>query len=249
MSPCSDCSKNVGLKIDDVLTEIYHIHLASNNSNRETVDDDSYGDTSSARSQISSQQRVQTALDSLKSQHADLVKYFYTFSYPEANPPAAHPPALPSTAEETDAQPVVRIHSPLTRRSMRSSTDTSLPDTVNEWYDALDILGDSAQEFVMDGQASPEELEFGDKFLAHDSTSASSLEPPESFGETELEEDEVAAMVKYRTAESSDNALPITRRTQLAATQVSDEGSLFAILKNNVGKVGNLHDIAQAGWY
>ena len=248
MSPCSDCLKNVSIKINDALTDIYDIHLANNNSNRETVDDDSHGDTSSARSQIPSQQRVQTALDSLKSQHADLVKYFSTFSYPETNHPAAHPPGLSSTTEETDAQPV-RIHSPLTRRSMRSSTDTSLPDTVNEWYDALDILGDSAQEFVMDGQASPEELEFGEKFLAHDSTSASSLEPPESFGETELEEDEVAAMVKYRIAESSDKALPITRRTQLAATQVSDEGSLFAILKNNVGKVNNLHVDVQTGWY
>jgi hypothetical protein len=96
---------------------------------------------------------------------------------------------------------------------------------------------------VLDAQASPDEVELEERFLAHDS--ASSLEAPESSGETDAEEDEVSAMIIIRSVE----ALPITRRTQLAATQVSDEGSLFAILKNNVGRVGTLRGIVQASWY
>jgi oxysterol-binding protein-related protein 3/6/7 len=121
---------------------------------------------------------------------------------------------------------------------MRSSTVTSLADTINEWFDALDMLSDSAQEFVMDPPASPEEMEFGEEFPDRDG--ASSLEPPDSSGETDIEEEEeVAALVKNQSAASSDKVLQVKRRTQLPATQASDEGSLFAILKKNVGKVGN----------
>jgi hypothetical protein len=50
-------------------------------------------------------------------------------------------------------------------------------------------------------------------------------------------------MIKNRSVEPSDEALAVTRRTHLAATQVSDEGSLFAILKNNVGRVGTIRGI------
>jgi hypothetical protein len=176
-------------------------------------------------------------LETLKSQHASLLKSFYTFSYPDGTQPSTHASILPATAEEDDDEPTVRLFSPITRRSIRSFAATS-SDTLGEWFDALDGLGDVAREFVLDPQSSPAEMEFGGKVP---DGSHSSLELPESGADSDVEEDEVAAMIKAQSAKSSTQALQITRRTQLAAPQLGDEGSLFAILKKNIGKVSSFH--------
>lgn len=99
---------------------------------------------------------------------------------------------------------------------------SSLGDSAQiEWFDAEDDLG---EEFFLD-EPTPEE----DREPVHHSE-ISSLHPSESS-------DEEFPPRPAHDIDPSLNARQVVRRTGLPSGPVGDEGSLFAILKNNVGKV------------
>lgn len=131
---------------------------------------------------------------------------------------------LPPTVEEEETAEHFgqRTSTPATRKSFRDSI-ASTSDSVVEWFDAVD---EGPQEFIMElGQ---EMSEPGSRML---STSAETSSIDTDFESTSVSEP-LPETVTSGTAQ-------IVRRTQLPCLPPSDEGSLFAILKKNVGKVGH----------
>jgi hypothetical protein len=179
-------------------------------------------------------QRVQKALDLLKSQHAMLSKSLPTINLVEnSTTNALHGSPLPSTVEEEvsggSATPT-RFSTPMTRVSKRSSIATSLGDSLNEWFDAPDDLDVGAQEFFLDDQDNTfqDEKERASRILTNDSRS--SLDTEDSSRETGLNKKDGLP------ENAKSNPSQVVRRTRLPTGPVGDEGSLFAILKKNVGK-------------
>lgn len=111
----------------------------------------------------------------------------------------------------------------------RHSISTTASDNTNEWYDAVDHF-DGPEEFVMELQPTPEGTEQSSRIPSNDSRS--SLERSESCS-TGAEEERTSEA----SSESNLDVRAIVRRTSLPSPVVGDEGSLFAILKKNVGKV------------
>jgi hypothetical protein len=177
-------------------------------------------------------------LNSLKAQHASLLKYIQVLLLPESNQPSAQTAFLPPTAEEEGSlTPVLKI-SP-TRPSKQASIATSFSDTLSEWFDAQDGM-DGAQEFVLDTRPSPVELDQKNEVDTPENHSIS--EPHESGADTDAEDDEDPSL-KYTIKAKPRHpvgASQVVRRTRLTAGPAGDEGSLFAILKKNVGKVSSL---------
>jgi hypothetical protein len=90
----------------------------------------------------------------------------------------------------------------------------------------------------MDVQASPDGTEQPSRLLSNDSRS--SLGQDNSSVDTDIEQ-EGEAPLRFPSEDSqtdpTDGTLQVMRRSQLPAPPVGDEGSLFAMLKKNVGKV------------
>ena len=150
-------------------------------------------------------------------------------------PPTAHGSPLPPTAEEKEEEPLPNSRfNTLNRRSKLAKSMSSLGDSAQiEWFDAEDDLG---EEFFLD-EPTPEE----DKERSVPHSEISSLHPSESS-----DDDEFSPRPAY-DIDPSLNARQVVRRTGLPSGPVGDEGSLFAILKNNVGKVTCLaQDIADS---
>lgn len=176
-------------------------------------------------------QRVQTALSSLKAHHATLQKSLQTLAQLDPAQPR-HGSPLPFTAEEEEQggngsqgssrQPM----SPSKRSSQRYSVETSI-DSLNEWFDASEGHSAGAQEFFLDGDGT----EQPSKILSNDSRS--SLGQGDS--DTDMESDEQA--IEEKQPDPAHQSLQVTRRVKLPSGPIGDEGSLFAMLKKNVGKV------------
>lgn len=129
---------------------------------------------------------------------------------------------LPYTPEEPNYpnDPAPQLTSSFTRKPKRTSIATTVSDSINEWFDALDDPNDGLEEFVMDVNASPDaEPEGPSRILTNDSRSSLNESESSSIDTREIIESETPG------------------RTQLPVPAPSDEGSLFAILKKNVGKV------------
>lgn len=94
-------------------------------------------------------------------------------------------------------------------------------------------MNDGPEEFVMEAQPSPEHLDQPSRIPTSDSRS--SLEQYEhASNETDVEEEQQP----QRLSQDLKHDIPaVMRRTHLPSPAVGDEGSLFAILKKNVGKV------------
>jgi len=108
---------------------------------------------------------------------------------------------------------------------MTKST-SSLNDSAHiEWFDAEDGVG---EEFVLDDPTPDEEKE---RLVLHSETT--------SLHQSESSEEE-GFPPPPRDSDPSMSASQVVRRTCLPSGPVGDEGSLFAILKNNVGKVTGL---------
>ncbi|KAG6842480.1 hypothetical protein C0991_000006 [Blastosporella zonata] len=175
---------------------------------------------------------VQSALETLKAQHAMLLTSVQTLA--EMNHSIQGSP-LPATAEE-DAEssrfdPSPRIMTPVSRLSKRASIGTSGSDSMHEWYDALD----GAEEFVMEAP-NPEEQR--SRMVINESHSSLSQQDSSSI-DTDIEDHEVHKEPKPPTptyARITGEHPQFKHRTQLPSPPVGDEGSLFAILKKNVGK-------------
>lgn len=168
-------------------------------------------------------QRAQAALTALKTQHAAIFKsaHFFTNEFIQS----AHVSPLPYTPEEPNylSESVSQLASSFTRKPKRTSIATTVSDSINEWFDALDDLNDGLEEFVMDVTASPDaDPEVPTRILTNDSRSSLNESSSSSIDTKENIESEIPG------------------RTHLPVTASSDEGSLFAILKKNVGKVHSI---------
>ena len=172
-----------------------------------------------------SMERIRSIFDTLKSQHSALLKAMQT------SLPDMVPKSLPPTAEEEvgTVYQIPRSLTPRTRRSLRDSVATSVSDSPLEWFDAMDAL-DGPEEFVLEPvQDVPEPV----GLMATDGQSNSD----NSSIDTNIND---LASLSARTPElvaTSSGIFKVMRRTQLPVPSCSDEGSLFTILKKNVGEV------------
>ncbi|KIL70627.1 hypothetical protein M378DRAFT_65993 [Amanita muscaria Koide BX008] len=161
-------------------------------------------------------QSATKALRTLKSQHESLLKSLQQVVRAESMYSLRGSP-LPVTAEERS------ISSPIPSSSLRHSRPcsfTTVSDSLNEWYDAPD----GPEEFVMQ----TDEQEHLDHTVSVDSCGHSM---GDSGGDTDTED--------HRTVQEGETpsiTIQAVRRTELPASSSADEGSLFTILKNNVGK-------------
>jgi hypothetical protein len=198
------------------------------------IDDASEGIQHSNATQVL--ERVKSIVDTLKSQHLALVKSINTLSQYDPSQ-ATHAAALPLsyTAEEEEGadEPSARNPAVTARRSDRISIATTVSESIHEWFDALD---EGPEEFLIDPQNAPDGGEQPSQILASNHPSVSDKLDNSSI-DTDINDDAVkdTTVVEGNTALTG---LQIIRRTQLPAPPVGDEGSLFAILKKNVGKVG-----------
>ncbi|KAG7450300.1 uncharacterized protein BT62DRAFT_943202 [Guyanagaster necrorhizus] len=185
---------------------------------------------------LSSFQRVRLVLDTLKSQHTALLRSLQTSTQTEAVASAhVSPPAITEEEEHTIAP-----HSPSIsfKPSKRASIATTITDSLSEWFDASDGFNEGAQEFVLDVHAFPDGTEQPSRTLSNDSRSSldqgedSSVDTDiaQELGSTRLPSEE------FTQPDASTYALQVVRRTHLPAPPVGDEGSLFSMLKKNVGK-------------
>lgn len=124
----------------------------------------------------------------------------------------------------------------------RASRRLSTHSDGSIWYDAEEY--DGAEEFVLD--------EVPDDSQASKLTeAAANIEPPSTTSSTANTESSSDSSDVESFLEASPNsetpvdsynidsptAMEVVRRTQLPSPPVGDEGSLFAVLKKNVGKV------------
>lgn len=107
----------------------------------------------------------------------------------------------------------------------RHSIATTISDGTYEWHDAVEDMGSGPEEFVMDTQPYPEHAEKPSPVPMSDSRS--SLEQIQTHSNSDIGQER---------AESPSTRVTV-RRTRLPSPVIGDEGSLFAILKKNIGKV------------
>jgi oxysterol-binding protein-related protein 3/6/7 len=185
-------------------------------------------------------QRVMAALDKLKVQHAALLKSLPAHPIPDSS--RFMQASLPITTEEEEQPNQLEHHgsprltSPTSKRSRRSSVSTTVSDSVHEWFDALDV----AEEFVMNVQITPEGGELSSQLFTNDTRSAVSHQEDSSV-DTDIEENDKPPLLAGERpgviTRPFNKTSAVVRRTKLPASPAGDEGSLFAILKKNIGKV------------
>jgi len=178
------------------------------------------GNTDGSQSLPEIAQEVRTKFDILKAQYSAFVKVMQNSLHEPIHPSSP----LPFTPEE-DVQfepQTVKYHS-ASRASLRHSMATSNESFV-EWFDAED---EGPQEFTMD--LGPELSEPGSRLLPMDDDNSS---VNTDIGQHER----LASPIPHEVVHPG--KVQVVRRTQLPCLPQSDEGSLFTILKKNVGKVG-----------
>lgn len=185
----------------------------------------------SAESPSSSEllKRMATALEQLKNQHSALGKTFH--SYPSIDTTIVGSP-LPSTAEEDD-----EVHTPTTvgpggKRMSAFSTHSGS----SVWFDAPEY--DGPEEYTLDVTPPVDSQDNNffntdSRLTDHTEASTEATEAGSSTGMDTDSESEVSAEKSF-----TEEPTVIHRRTSLPSGPVGDEGSLFAVLKKNVGKVG-----------
>jgi len=185
------------------------------------------GSQDSLQSLPESLQEIRSKFEALKSQYSHFVKAMQT-SIQDGNQRSS---PLPYTPEEESRRDQVNQYSS-TRSSFRDSMATTASGSQAEWFDAEDI---GPQEFVMD--ISHDISEPGSRILGPDELDESSLENDDSSINTDLGELERVTSPTPEPVPAQLGVVQVSRRTQLPCLPPSDEGSLFTILKKNVGKV------------
>lgn len=173
-------------------------------------------------------QRAHIALDSIKFQYAALLRSLYAVQN-DALPPTMNGSPLPKTAEEKTDELLSAsgLSTSLSHQSKRISSMTDLSDGAPvEWFDAEDNFG---EEFLLEDPTLEEEKA---RLVLH----SGNLSLNEYGSASSDEEDHIPS--KSRDDDTSLHARQVVRRTLLPSGPVGDEGSLFAMLKKNVGKVG-----------
>lgn len=201
-----------------------HLHLLTQILSAHQVNEDGLLPKSNIDSPLNMRfQQINTALASLKSQHAALLK---SLAHDVTAPPTARGSPLPPTTEEKEEEPLSasRFNTALTRRSNLAISMSSLSDSAhNEWFDAEEDLG---EEFFLDVPKADEERE---PMVPQSETS--------SLIQTVSSDEEEHSPPLVHDTDPFVNTSQVVRRTRLPSGPIGDEGSLFAILKNNVGKV------------
>ena len=170
-------------------------------------------------------QQIRSVLDTLKSQHSALLK-----AMQPSLPDIATYPLTPTAEEEESAEhQTPRSVTPKTGRSLRESMTTSFSDSPLEWFDATDVF-DGPEEFVLEPA---QDMPVSVGLLEADSQSNSD----NSSIDTNIDDINSLAAPALKVVDTSSGSFKVMRRTQLPVPSFSDEGSLFTILKKNVGKV------------
>lgn len=191
-------------------------------------------------------ERAQAILDALKNQHAALSKSIQPQSSIDSQSSVAHPGGLSTTAEEDGERTPTSPSRKLARSSMMSSNSGG---SNSVWFDAPE--GDGAEEYVVDhADASPGDESKGtlERKPSHVDSQVDTGSSAEASAETDVDTDadseledtsdksEHADSAPTSPEPSTKEQKPIARRTQLPSPIVGDEGSLFQVLKKNVGK-------------
>jgi oxysterol-binding protein-related protein 3/6/7 len=192
--------------------------------------------------EFSPEQRVRQALTALKTQQTTLMKSIYGLSPLETSGThSGHPSPLPHTVEEEYDQgqhdeDSAKFSLPFSRNSKRASVDTTLTDSFVEWYDASEGH-EGAEVFELDD--STPETEQPSRITSESQSSISPNDDTSSLDTDMASLDEKPSDKAEHTPQPTthDESMQIVRRTALPAPITGDEGSLFAVLKKNVGKV------------
>ena len=167
---------------------------------------------------------IRTLLDLLKTQHINITKTFETLPQPSL---------LSTTAEEDEG--VHPAASPIpTHRSIRDSIFSS---ESAEWFDAVEDGFNGPQEFVLDPGVDGTGTEPGSRIVPesiNDSQTSFHSQDDRSSVDTDIHEQVLFPATADRTPSTE-----VKHRTRLPALPPADEGSLFTILKKNVGKVSS----------
>lgn len=169
---------------------------------------------------------INEILESLRSQHAALLESFTATQGDVVTPTARAFHAHTTADEKLEQTTISRFRS--FRRSTRAASVSSTSDGIPiEWFDAQDNVG---EEFVLD-VATPDD-ERAQLTLQTGSTNHQEYDSASSN-----EAEEVIQIISNSEPASSVQSREIVRRSRLPCGTVGDEGSLFTILKKNVGKV------------
>ncbi|KIP12631.1 hypothetical protein PHLGIDRAFT_98104 [Phlebiopsis gigantea 11061_1 CR5-6] len=205
------------------------MHSAQGASISQEVSPDDYFNSDGSPALSPAMQRLQSSLQALQYQHSALLQTLRP--HPEPGPSLRASPLLATAKEEDEMRSMTSTFSTLGRTSVGSHRLSSHSDA-SIWYDAPEY--DGAEEFVLD------ELPAEDSQTSKLSDkSGSGVTTPDADTESESDtEDDVQSEPPKSTSEN--NVQTVVRRTQLPSLPVGDEGSLFSVLKKNVGK-----DLAQ----
>ncbi|KAF9650754.1 hypothetical protein BDM02DRAFT_3092654 [Thelephora ganbajun] len=172
--------------------------------------------------------RLHAALNTLKEQHAALARAVSSISYTDApSTSLASSLVLPPRVDEGEEafhteSPTSASASLFRSRSKRASVSTSTSDSL--WFDAPEFDG-GPEEFLLESTGADDHGPDGRVIDSGDREDSNSVD-------TDIEEQ----TPKHKSAELPSDPSRITRRTQLPSLPPADEGSLFAVLKKNVGK-------------
>ena len=170
--------------------------------------------------------RLHAALNTLKEQHLSLAKAVSSISYTDApSSSLASSLVLPPRVEEGEEEPHAESPTPGSTpgfRSERASVATSTSDSF--WFDAPEF-GDGPEEFLLEPTGGDDHGPDSRIMDTHDRDDSNSVD-------TDIEE-----TPKHEPTELPSDPSQVTRRAQLPSLPPADEGSLFTVLKKNVGKV------------
>ncbi|XP_006454509.1 hypothetical protein AGABI2DRAFT_114262 [Agaricus bisporus var. bisporus H97] len=110
----------------------------------------------------------------------------------------------------------------------RHSVATSISDATHEWHDAVEDFESGPEEFIMD---IPEHTEEPSSVATNDSSSTL-----EQLDQSSSDLNEESGEKQPSPQSLKTDARAIVRRTCLPSPVVGDQGSLFAVLKKNIGK-------------
>jgi hypothetical protein len=164
-------------------------------------------------------EEIRTKFDRLKAQYVVLMKGMNS-AMQETSFATSPLSTMPEEDVSVRRAPTAKSVS-ASRRSVRNSIATTASESFVEWFDAED---EGPQEFIMD--LGPQ--------VSEPSSQLVSLDDDDSSVNTDIVE-RVSSPVPEETLN-----LQVARRTQLPCLAPVDEGSLFAILKKNVGKVSKI---------
>ncbi|RDX56050.1 hypothetical protein OH76DRAFT_1518658 [Lentinus brumalis] len=175
---------------------------------------------------------ISSKMEQLKHQQSALSKTFQSYPTIDTNIPGLSSP-LPTTTEEED-----EVYTPSTATAGRNRTSlfSNHSGDGSVWFDAPEY--DGPEEYVL--ESTP--LEDQDKLYQTDSrmTERTDISEATEAGSTTTGMD-TDSESESESEEEVENALAVKpaevqRRTSLPCGPVGDEGSLFAVLKKNVGK-------------